>query len=73
MSPPDEARSHSQHPRCTLHPLPATRPTLLSIPPFPAVSLATDNSRHVNHFPNEVPQGHPGANDTPVRMVTDEL
>ncbi|KAI3358745.1 hypothetical protein L3Q82_015149, partial [Scortum barcoo] len=34
-------------------------------PSLPTVSVATDNSCHVNHFHNEAPQGHPGANDTP--------
>ena len=41
-------------------------------PSCPTVSVATDNSCHVNHFPNEALQGHPCANDTPVRIATDD-
>lgn len=54
---------------CHLQPC---HPAYPSVHPFPLSSVATDNSCHVNHFPNEAPQGHLGANDTPVRIVTDD-
>lgn len=53
---------------CRLRPCNLTNPSVR--PSLHAVTA--DNSRRVNHFPNEVPQGHPDANDSPVRMVTDE-
>lgn len=38
---------------------------------FLSVSLHVINGLYVSHFPNEVPQGHPGANDT-LPAVTDQ-
>lgn len=37
----------------------------------PSASTDVNNSLHVNHVPNEVPQGHPVANDT-LPPVTDQ-
>lgn len=58
---------------CTRSHLQPCHPAYPSVHPYlPTVSVTTDNSFHVNHFPNEAPQGHPSTNDTLVRIATDD-